>query len=199
MQKLTIRVETTHTSKALLPWIAIQRPGRQQVESQCFGLLGYPEHILQSLDPHTLERAREALETALRLFSAFEYIPRDPEELESFFEKKLLGFETRLRTSYEDAPPLHAALGVIHGTKIIFATSGDISALQLSDASINNLIDTRADGPLHFNSVHAGTLHPHSYLLFVPKTTATILKSDELKNLTLARSSERKLEYLQHI
>lgn len=183
----------------MLPWVALTRPGRQHVESQFFGLLGYPEGLLQTFDSEQLERGREALETALRLLSAFEYIPRDEQELESFFEKKLLAFETRLRTSYEDAPSLHIGLGVVHGTRIIFATSGDVSALQLTESSINNLMDARGEGPLHFGSLHVGTLYPHSYLLFLPKTIGTLLKSDELKNLALARSSERKLEYLEHI
>ncbi|GEM_PF-5453026 len=199
MQKLTIRIETTQATKMMLPWVALTRPGRQHVESQFFGLLGYPEHLLQSFDAAKLERSREALETALRLLSAFEYIPRDEQELESFFEKKLLAFETRLRTSYEDAPALHMGLGVVHGTRIVFATSGDVSALQLTESSINNLMDARGEGPLHFSSLHVGTLYPHAYLLFLPKTIGTLLKSDELKNLATARSSERKLEYLEHI
>ena len=197
--RLHVRIEITPAGKQLLPWVVIARPGRQTVDSHFFAIMGYPDAELFTLDAPALERAHNALETALRLASAFEYIPHDPEGLETFFEKRLVTFEQKLNEHAADAPALHMAIGMVSGTKAIFATSGDLLALQLTESSITNLGDARGDAVLHFGSLHSGVLTAHAYLLFVPKSMGTLLKSDELKGIALARSSERKLEYLEHI
>lgn len=197
--RLQVRIEITPAGKAVLPWVVIARPGRQTVDSHFFAMLGYPDAELNGLDAAALEDAHDTVETALRMSSAFEYIPRDPEEMEAFFEKKLVAFEQKLNEHTAKGPSLHAAIGMVSGTKIIFATSGDVLALQLAETSITSLGDTRGDDPLHFGSFHSGTLTPHAYLLFMPKAMGTLLKSDELKGVALARSSERKLEHLEHV
>lgn len=198
-KKLAIRIETSRAAKSLLPWIAVQRPGRQRVDSSCFALAGYPEAELASLDRRDLEHAREALEYTLRLLSAFEYIPRDDQALEEFFEKKIIAFEDKIRGLESAAPPLHAVLGVVCGSKILFAASGDILILHAGGSSILNLGDTRGGDELHFNSLQSGTLGQKSFLLIIPKSIGTIFKSEELKQLASARTSERKLEFLERL
>ncbi|OGL65423.1 hypothetical protein A3B21_01760 [Candidatus Uhrbacteria bacterium RIFCSPLOWO2_01_FULL_47_24] len=197
-QKFIVRIEINFSGKASLPWVAMSRRGRQLVESQCFALLGYPETELSKLQGADLESARDTLESALRLLSAFEYIPKDDTQTDSFFEKKIVAFEERIAQS-STLLPLHAAIGVILGTRVLFATSGDILVLQVTPSSIVNLADSGKGVSLHFETFRSGLLTPQSMLLFIPKNTGTLLKSDELKSLHTARSSEHKLKYLEHL
>lgn len=194
--KLVSSIETTTPIKRLLPWVVINRHGRQSVESQFFALLGYSENDLLKLTPSEIEESRDALEFALRLTTSFEYIPKDESELDDFFEKKLVQFETRLQERLPQTPTLHAAIGVLQGTRVLFAISGDILALQVTSTSINSLGEAAVPGQFHFETFRAGILSQRSYLLFTPKQMGTLLKSEELKTMAGAVSSERKLNFL---
>ncbi|MDO8505212.1 MAG: hypothetical protein Q7S48_01365 [bacterium] len=199
MGKYTIRIESTPGSREVLPWITVIRHGRQSVESQCFTLIGYASEDIADLSGSDLEQARDGLISGMRLMSAFEYIPSEGSQADSFFEKKILAFEQRMNAEYPTLPRLHAVVGIVQATRVLFATSGDMLALQITPTSITNLAEVANDGRLHFDTFRSGNLNQQSLLLFIPKTLGTLLKSDELKNLHSAKSSERKLAYLEHL
>lgn len=197
--KLRIRIETTPAQKTIFPWVAVTRPGRQSVDSFCFALIGYPGAEREKLQGATLEAAHDTITSALRHLGAFEYIPNEPHQLDSFFEKKIVAFEERMRETPHELPALSAAVGIVQATKILFATAGDILALQITSSEIVNLGEPTRGGHFHFETFRSGTLGLHSYLIFIPKTSGVLLKSDELRQLYLARGSERKLDYLDHL
>ncbi|MBI2551769.1 hypothetical protein HYW17_00505 [Candidatus Uhrbacteria bacterium] len=199
MHKLSIRIETTPSGKPYLPWVTAVRRGRESSETQCFALLGCPEPELNQLPPSTQEHVSELIEFALKLFGAFEYIPRDPALLDGFFEKKLINFEERLRGAAREELPIHGAIGVLINTRVLFATVGEILALQISPSSIINIAASGSGHPFHFDTFHSGVLTPRSHLLFIPKRMGTLFKSDELKQLTFAGSTGPKITYLEHI
>lgn len=197
--KLTVHIEGASSGKTLLPWTSIVRRGRLSTEAQFFGLFGFDETDLASCPPETLENAREFIEYALRFATAFEYIPKNSEEAEPFFEKKLAAFQERLRDHGGNLPPFHVGLGIVIGNYILFANSGDISILSITEQMINNLSELSGGESFHFGTFRSGTLVPHSYLLFIPKRLGTILKSEELKLLARSRSSEAKLPPMKHL
>lgn len=201
---LTIRIENTSPTKSLLPWVTIARRGRQSADTQCFALLGYPKSELDKLTPAQREDARDALEFAVRTFSAFEYIPDDPQEIESFFEKKLVNFENRLREPLSHTIPMQAAVGISQGNTMLFAISGDLSVLQIVPSRVVNLAASSArmthdTTVLHFDSFQSGILSQRSCILVAPRIMAALFKSAELKNLALSGSSDSKLNYLETI
>lgn len=198
MHKFATRIETSSAGKSLLPWVALIRRGRQSVSTQLVALIGAREEDLKQCAPAQREEARDALEMALRNLVAFEYMPAEAALLESFFEKKLVAFEKRVN-ELRSPLPLHAALGLIAGNQIWFATSGEVMVLHVGENAITNLGEPDGAGPFHFDTFHSGTLNSHGYLLFVPQEIATLLKSEELKQLAFARSSERKLEFLEKL
>lgn len=197
--KLTVHIEGASSGKTLLPWTSVVRRGRLSTEAQFFGLFGFDETDLASCPPETVENAREFLEYALRFATAFEYIPKNIEEAEPFFEKKLAAFQERLRDYGGNLPPFHVGLGIVIGTYILFANSGDISILSITEQMINNLGELNAGESFYFGTFRSGTLVPHSYLLFIPKRLGTILKSEELKLLARSRSSEAKLPPMKRL
>ena len=197
--KLTIHIEGGTSGKTLIPWTSVVRRGRLSTEAQFFGLFGFEESDLAAASAETRENAREFLEYALRFATAFEYIPKNLDEAEPFFEKKLAAFQERLKEHGGNIPPFHVGLGIVIGTYVLFANSGDISILSITEQVINSLGELHGGEAFHFGTFRSGTLTPHSYLLFIPKRLGTILKSEELKLLARSRSSEAKLSPIQHL
>ncbi len=198
VNKLTAHIETTTARRDLLPWTIIHRRGRHAVDTQCFALAGYAEKELREKDGATQEAAREQLELALRHFTALEYIPIQESELEEFFEKKLVTLERALNQR-KNALPISIAAGITSGTKIWFAISGDILALQVNSGQVSPLHDAQEENYLHFDTFRSGELNPRNHLIFLPKSMAALIKSNELKQLSLITSTGRKLEYFEHL
>lgn len=195
--KLTTHIETTALRKDILPWTALQRRGRHAVDTQLFALVGYPEKELRAKDKASQEAAYDQLQLLLRHLTAFEYIPSTPDEIDAFFEKKLVALERSI--SQKNELPLNLVVGITYGTRILFAVSGEIVALQISSIQITPLHDGQKETRLHFDTFRSGEVNARSHILFLPKSMAALIKSSELKQLTLVTSSGRKLEYFEHL
>ena len=187
---LRIRIEVSPPGKSILPWSAIMRRGRNTADSQLFAVAGYPENELLALNPAVTEEARERLEMAIRMLTAFEYIPNQEAELETFFEKKLLAFEERVNLGGA-YPTIHCALGITHKNRILFATSGDILALNITNAMVSNLNAHGETGAFHFSNFQSGVLPARSCLLIIPKEIGVALKTDEMKRALLDPSTNK--------
>lgn len=198
VNKLTAHIETTTARRDILPWTIIHRRGRHSVDTQCFALAGYAEKELREKDGATQEAARDQLELALRHFMALEYIPVPESETEEFFEKKLVALERALNQN-KSALSLSIAAGVTYGPKVWFALSGDILALQVNSLQVSAVHDAPEENYLHFDTFRSGELNPRSHLIFMPKSMAALIKSNELKQLALVTSTGRKLEYFEHL
>ncbi|KKU13544.1 MAG: hypothetical protein UX17_C0014G0005 [Parcubacteria group bacterium GW2011_GWC2_45_7] len=192
-QRLTIHIETTIHHRAFSAWTSVVRRGKFSTETQFFGLFGFNDAELEALSSQDREAANDLFDYALRLATAFEYIPVDRTQAEQFFEKKLAIFENKIKERAHDLPRIHASLGIVSGTQLFFTSSGEIAVLHVSGNAISNFGEMGASGPLHFSNFHNGVLAPHAYLLVVSKHLSPLLKSNDLKEIARSRSSENKL------